>query len=470
MFSDGDLRPRAPCTAPRKRPQRVCAACFTICALARLAMIPLPSAVPAAALGPQQEQARLSDIQSFDYVWKTVKEKHWDPDLGGLDWDAVRREFRPQVERAKTAEEARAAMNRMLARLGHSHFAVVPAAVYRELSRGEGELPEYPAGMGEPGIDVRVIDGAALVTRVEPDSPAALSGVRLGYEVVRIEDRPVREVIDRIVGSYRDSTLLEHHLRRAVLAQMSGRIGDKVRIEFRDGSGRTASAEIALARPRGSRAGFGNLEPQFVWFESRTLAGNIGYIAFNLFLDPPMLMKSFGDAVESFMDCAGIIIDLRGNPGGIGAMSMGMASWFISKPDQRLGTMYMRGLTLRFAVIPRARTYNGPLAVLVDGCSVSTSEILAGGLKDLGRARIFGTRSGAAALPSIFERLPNGDGFQYAIGYYVSEGGRPLEGIGVIPDTVVAPTRAALLAGKDPALEAARVWIEERAAAMGRPK
>ena len=468
MSRAGDLHP-APRDGPCERLERVHGANYTIRA-ACLVVILLRSAVPAAAPAPRREQARSLDIESFDYVWKTVKEKHWDPDLGGLDWDAVRREFRPLVERAKTAEEARAAMNRILARLGHSHFAVVPAAVYRELNRQEGEPSEYPAGMGEPGIDVRVIDGCALVTRVEPGSPAALSGVRPGYEVVRIGERPVRDVIDRIVESYRGSTLLEHHLRRAVLSRMTGRIGDKVRIEFLDGSGRAAAAEIALARPRGTRAGFGNLEPQFVWFESRKLPGNIGYIAFNLFLDPPMLMRSFGDAVESFMDCAGIVIDLRGNPGGIGAMSMGMAGWFISKPDQRLGTMYMRGLTLRFTVIPRARTYNGPLAVLVDGCSVSTSEILAGGLKDLGRARIFGTRSGAAALPSIFERLPNGDGFQYAIGYYVSEGGKPLEGIGVIPDTVVAPTRAALLRGEDPVIDAARAWIEERAAAASRPK
>ena len=86
----------------------------------------------------------------------------------------------------------------------------------------------------------------------------------------------------------------------------------------------------------------------------------------------------------------------------------------------------MRDSTIKFVVNPRLNTFSGPVAILVDGASASTSEILAGGMKDLGRARIFGTHTAAAALPSFFEKLPNGDGFQYAIANYVSEGGKPL--------------------------------------------
>ena len=49
-------------------------------------------------------------------------------------------------------------------------------------------------------------------------------------------------------------------------------------------------------------------------------------------------------------------------------------------------------------------------------------------MKDVKRARIFGTRTAGAALPSVISKLPNGDGFQYAIANYISEGGKPLEG------------------------------------------
>ncbi|HTB20008.1 MAG TPA: S41 family peptidase, partial [Bryobacteraceae bacterium] len=148
--------------------------------------------------------------------------------------------------------------------------------------------------------------------------------------------------------------------------------------------------------------------------------------------------------------------------GGIGIMAMGMAGWFIAQPDQKLGTLYMRDTTLKFVVNPRLNTFAGPLAILVDGTSASTSEIMAEGLKDLGRARVFGERTAAAALPSVFEKLPNGDGFQYAIANYISEGGKPLEGLGVMPDVETPVTRQALLAGKDPALDAAVQWIESQ--------
>jgi carboxyl-terminal processing protease len=99
----------------------------------------------------------------------------------------------------------------------------------------------------------------------------------------------------------------------------------------------------------------------------------------------------------------------------------------------------------------------------MDACSASTSEIFAGGLQDLHRARVFGTKSAAAALPSVIERLPNGDGFQYAVGNYISEGGKPLEGQGVKPDVEVKLTRPSLLAGHDAVLDAALDWIGKAA-------
>src|SRR4029079_19271517 len=127
-------------------------------------------------------------------------------------------------------------------------------------------------------------------------------------------------------------------------------------------------------------------------------------------------------------------------------MALGMAGYPVDKPNQRLGTMYMRDSTLNFVVNPRADVLSAPVAVLVDGCSASTSEIFAGGMKDLGRARVFGTRTAGAALPSAIDRLPNGDAFQHALADYISEGGRSLEGEGVIPDVEAKLTREALAA------------------------
>ncbi|MCU0246751.1 MAG: S41 family peptidase [Bryobacter sp.] len=173
-------------------------------------------------------------------------------------------------------------------------------------------------------------------------------------------------------------------------------------------------------------------------------------------------MPQFEKAVKECLRCDGFIIDLRGNPGGLGAMAMGMAGFFVEEQGKQLGVMTQREMSLNFIVTPRAETYSGPLAILVDGGSGSTAEIFVGGMQDLGRAKVFGTATMGAALPSMFTRLPNGDGFQYAVADYVSQSGRRLEGGGVLPDVATPLTRKALLEGKDPALDAALNWIHEQ--------
>ncbi|MGH7247490.1 MAG: S41 family peptidase, partial [Pseudomonadota bacterium] len=373
---------------------------------------------------PLTPAERRLNTESFEYVWKTIHDKHWD--LKGADWQAVHDELRPKIERAETRDQARAVLRDMLGRLHETHFAIIPAEVYDDINDRSG-----PSAEGDVGLDARVIDGHALVTAVDVGSSAAAAGVRPGWEIAKIGGEALAPVLAKAGEVYRNSTLAELILARAVTTRLKGDRGEKVRVEFLDGANRAVDLDLARARPRGESAQFGFLPTQYVWFESRKI-DNTGYIRFNIFLDPARIMTRFAEAVQSCASCDGMVIDLRGNPGGIGMMAMGMAGWFIDQPDQRLGIMYMKDTALKFVVNPRLETFRGPLAILVDGTSASTSEIFAGGMKDLGRARIFGTRTAAAALPSVIERLPDGDGFQYAVANYISEGGKPLEGIGVI--------------------------------------
>ena len=217
------------------------------------------------------------------------------------------------------------------------------------------------------------------------------------------------------------------------------------------------AAAAADTQQEGTLVRFGNLPETRIFFESRQLASGAGYIRFNEFLDPASMMPKFQAAMNEFRKAPGIVLDLRGNRGGIGIMAMGIAGFFIDKSGQKLGDMKMRDTTLKFVIFPRPETYKGPLAILVDGGSASTTEILAGGLQDLKRARIFGERTMGAALPSDIVRLPNGDGFQYAQAIFTSVGGKVLEGAGVTPDTFVE--EAGAQAGHDPVIEAAEQWI-----------
>jgi carboxyl-terminal processing protease len=395
-------------------------------------------------------------------VWTAIRDKHWETKPGGLDWQAIHDEFKPKIDAADSLDAVRVVMSQMLARLHQTHFNIVPADLYSNVDASH-------SGDVSAGIDVRVIGAQVLVTSVEPGSSAAAQGVRPGWEILKIAGADLAPVVTQLNETYAGSTLRDLMLRRTILARLDSGANESIAVEFLDGAGQHVGKALARANPKGELVQFGFLTPMHVWFTSSQIgdgrAGGIGYVAFNAFLDPARLMTSFGDAVASCHTCDGFIVDLRGNPGGIGIMAMGMAGWFIAQPDQKLGTLYTRDNALKFVVNPRLTTFSGPLAILVDGASASTSEIMAQGLKDLRRARIFGTHTAGAALPSIFEKLPNGDGFQYAIANYISEGGQPLEGLGVTPDVETPITREALLAGKDPALDAAVAWIKQQGSA-----
>jgi carboxyl-terminal processing protease len=417
---------------------------------------------PAPARGeppPFGEDQRAQCVASFDYVWKRIRDTYWDPGLGGLDWGAARDELRPRVEQAGSRTDARRVIQDLIERLGRSHFAIIPGELYEEM--------QLPAGGGDwdgtAGVEVRIVEGRALVTKVEPGSPAARAGVGPGWEVTRVGKRRVARLVQALRKQLRGSTRESWLPAAAVMDHLSGRVGQKVSAQFLDGRGRTVTCELELALRKGARYAFAYLPAGYVWLEARRLQGDVGYIAFNCFLDPSRLMPAFEAAVDSFKHAQGIVIDLRGNTGGIGGMAAGMAGWFVAEEDRCLATLLMRSDTLKVIVNPRLEAYEGRLVVLVDELSMSASEFLAGGLQGLGRACVVGSRSGGAALPSVIEKLPNGDGFQYAIGQCISSNGHGLEGVGVVPDVAAPTSRPALLCGRDPALEAALAWIRSHA-------
>lgn len=415
-------------------------------------------------LGPVQQKLNAA---AFDEVWTTIRDTHWDPDLGGLDWDALGNQYRSRAASAKTMSQARSAMSGLIAELKQTHFAVIPAELQEGSEKDDSEPGESGGRLdGGTGIDVRVLDGQALVTAVAKGSPADLLGVKTGWVIVRLGGKEVAPRLARVRKRLpEDSTLIDMGLARTVLNRMYGRVGEAIEIEFLDGQDRTVVHNLERAPRHGKKVHLGSLPAFYVWFESRRIGDNIGYIAFNGFMDPLMVMGGFNKAIKGFMDADGVILDLRGNPGGIGGMAMGVAGWFVSEESQYLGTMKMRTSELKFVVNPRATTYSGRLVVLVDGLSGSTAEIFAGGMKDLGRATLVGSRTAGAALPAHMKDLSNGDALLHAIANYISRGGEVLEAKGVVPHIEVRPTREALLAGRDLALEKAIAVINAKSSA-----
>jgi carboxyl-terminal processing protease len=405
-------------------------------------------------------------VETFDAAWTIVRDSHFDETLNGVDWEGVAAELRPRAARTGSPGELREVLREMLGRLGQSHFAVIPTSADDAGGRGERG--------GSPGFDVRLIGRDLVTTRVEADGGAATAGVRPGWIVRAIEEEPVAGLLAPLIDTLQPQ-LLQVEAWRLVQTRLRGPSGSMVRITFEDGAKQARPVTVPRRSERGSPVTVGTLPTMFVRVDSHRKATpqgrSVGVIGFNVWM--ATVDDQFQQAIDEHRAADGVIVDLRGNPGGLAAMLMGISGHFI---DERrvLGVMKTRDHELKFVVNPRrvnargerVTPFAGPVAILIDGLSGSASECFTGGMQALGRARVVGERSMGQALPALFSRLPNGDVLIHAYGDFVTADGTRLEGRGVIPDEEVVLTRAHLLEGRDPVMEAALAWMD---AADARP-
>ena len=410
-----------------------------------------------AAVGTQAPAA----AETFDKVWTIVRETAFDKSFDAAEWDRVREELRPKAVAAKTPGELRGVLGDMLGRLGLSHFAVIPST------------PDTPGDSvdlsGQPGFDVRLIEGRLLVTSVDQNRAAAAAGVHAGWIVESIGGTAVQSLIDPIVKNTPER-LAQLEAWRVAQRLMRGPSDTRADVVFVNGSGVRVTKSIERSPERGVAVNVGSLPTMYVRVTSalkETPGGrSVGVVGFNVWMTA--VDKPFQQAVDRFRTADGIVIDLRGNPGGMAAMIMGIAGHFVAERST-LGVMRTKDSELRFAVNPRlvnalgerTEPYAGPVAILVDGMTGSASECFAGGMQSLRRVRVFGQTSMGQALPALFDRLPNGDVLIHAWGDFVTGTGVRIEGRGVVPDEPVAVSRADLLAGRDAPLEAALAWVDK---------
>jgi carboxyl-terminal processing protease len=390
---------------------------------------------------------------SFEIAWRVVNDKHFDPTFGGVDWQELHDRYRRQVIFGSNSDYYRL-VNEMLWELNVSHLAVVP--------------PDYWAlaeptvlAEGSAGVDVRLFDGEVVITSVEPGSAADKAGLRPGFVIQSIDGSTTEEIAREaelgMAPPYNKRGRIET-ITSDILGHIYGPEGTNVTLVCLDEYGKQVEKSIERrSRPEktGTLPGF---PPNYLEFEAKRLDGGIGYIHFNWF--HASFAQRLPHTIASMHDASGLIIDLRGNPGGMRDAAIAGAAQLVGERT-KCSTLRRRDGNRDIVLGPTYNSYEGPVVVLIDVMSKSSSEFFAACTQSIGRSVVIGERSPGSVGPADLMSLPNGATFIYPEAQESTLDGTILEDHGVIPDIEVALDRPLLSQGIDSQLEAAVAYIEQ---------
>ncbi|MER7108151.1 S41 family peptidase [Streptomyces sp. NPDC000229] len=313
-----------------------------------------------------------------------------------------------QRELARAAAEAMAdgksgakAAREVVSRSGDRWGAVYDRREYEEFAQA---LDGRYTGVGLSAR--RTADGRIEVARVQADGPADRAGLRAGDRIRTVDGRAV-----------------------------DGRSAAEV-VALLRGEGAPPGSAVALGVQRGTRAWSETLRRARLATEDVTVQRlDDGALRIRVAAFTKGTGQRVRDAVLGAPKRAGVLLDLRGNSGGLVTEAVTAASAFLDG-----------GLVATYDVHGREQALYAqsggdtgrPLVALVDGGTMSAAELLAGALKDRGRAVTVGSRTfgkGSVQMPS---RLPDGSVAELTVGHYRTPAGHSVDGRGITPDLVAA--------------------------------
>lgn len=258
-------------------------------------------------------------------------------------------------------------------------------------------------------------DGQVYVGSVQPGTPAEAAGILAGDRLVSISGEPVREKLSDVAG------------------QLRGDAGTKVTLVVeRDGEESTipvVRADVASDDVTVSRLKSG---VQVVRVSEFTRG--VG----------SAVRKAVSPATLSQQAPEGVVLDLRGNPGGLLTEAVEVASAFLE--GGTVVSYEKRGEPVRHLDAVGDGNTTVPVVVLVDEGTASAAEVVAAALQDRNRAVIVGGRTYGKGSVQEPRQLSNGSAIELTVGRYLTPSGRSLDGVGIEPDVVVSPRLGAATA------------------------
>jgi carboxyl-terminal processing protease len=269
------------------------------------------------------------------------------------------------------------------------------------------ELDEITSGQYTGiGVTIGVFSGNLYITSVIVGQPAAKAGVQIGDQIVAIDGFPVR-------------TKSIDHVRNAI----KGPPGTTVRLTIRkDGQGRPKVIAIARGEVRVTTVPYADL------FDSS------GYVQLNGFSEhskdelKAAIRTIREQAAKSTVNLNGIVLDLRGNPGGLLTSAVEVAALFVEKNSRVVST---KGRTDESEEVFLTRTDplepSLPLVLMIDGDSASASEIVSGAIQELDRGVILGENSFGKGLVQSVVNLPYDHILKVTTAKYYTPSGRLIQ-------------------------------------------
>ncbi len=296
------------------------------------------------------------------------------------------------------------------------HSSFMPPDVYKELQ------VETKGSFGGLGIEITIKDSVLTVVSPIEDTPAFRAGIKTGDRIIKIENE-----------STKDMSLID------AVKKMRGKPQTEIIITIlREG----------LSEPRDIKIVRDIIKIKSV--KSRIITDKYAYIRITQFQENTV--RDFKNAMKSLTESSGelegVILDLRGNPGGLLDQAVKLCDEFL---DSGL-IVYTEGRItsqkMQFFAKENIHHYTLPTIVLVNGGSASASEIVAGALQDHGKAVVVGTQTfGKGTVQTIYP-LSDGSGLRITTAKYYTPGHRSIQEKGITPDIIVEESAEIYAQGK----------------------
>ncbi len=397
---------------------------------------------------------------------------------GAVDFNAVYQQLAPEAKRSTTPEACSDVLERFMATLGDGHsslryFPGVERTTPKIELRSQRERLSKVPGV-RPTVHVYVFS--------RDTTDESLRAILPGSEILTVDGEPVdslyRSMENRVSGStiqWRDYMCDRRLLR--------GPPESTVELTLREpgGAGKTVVVQRPPYPSEEEREHEGEIYRDTVRIATwKRLEGGWGYLKYKTFSFGGIeeTLELFDNAVDSLLDAPGLIIDLRGNGGGIVGVMTGAAGRFVTerfpveyfqirRPGQEyvieVWDPYTGSPSVRpsWMAKPRGETYTGPLVILIDRRCFSACEGFTAGLQAINRALVVGSDAsggGSGAVAGL--KLPSGAiiSFSYTVGWRPD--GEQVECNGVYPDIRVREWPRDWIAGRDRVLERAIKALE----------